>query len=162
MSPAPELTLSQVMTQADTNYMGTVHGGMIMKLVDSVAGVVAGRWSGGPAVTAVVDQMTFLTPVRVGDVAHATGRLTWTGTTSMEVAVVVTADRWDESSEAAHVADAHLVLVALDGQAEPRPVPRWEPQTDQERQRFREAGIRREYRLARRSALDNCAPTSPC
>ena len=59
------------MTVLDTNLLGTVHGGVVMKLVDDVAGVVAQRHSGGPAVTASMDEMDFLEPVRVGDLVHA-------------------------------------------------------------------------------------------
>ena len=54
------------MTTADVNLLGTVHGGVVMKLVDDVAGAVAQRHSGGPAVTVALDEMTFLVPVRVG------------------------------------------------------------------------------------------------
>jgi acyl-CoA hydrolase len=58
------------MTTLDTNLLGTVHGGVIMKLVDDVAGAVAQRHSGGPAVTASMDEMAFLEPVHVGDLVR--------------------------------------------------------------------------------------------
>jgi acyl-CoA hydrolase len=64
------LTMSRVMSPSDTNLMGTVHGGGILRLVDEVAGVVAARHSEGSAVTAFMDEMAFLTAVRVGDVVH--------------------------------------------------------------------------------------------
>ena len=64
---AARSTLSRIMTVLDTNLLGTVHGGVVMKLVDDVAGVVASRHSGGPAVTASLDELDFLRPVRVGD-----------------------------------------------------------------------------------------------
>lgn len=67
---ASRTTLSHIMTHNDTNLLGTVHGGVIMKLVDDAAGAVAGRHSGGPAVTASMDEMVFLMPVRVGDLVH--------------------------------------------------------------------------------------------
>ena len=53
---------------SEANLLGNVHGGEIMKLADSTAGAVAHRHSGGPAVTAAMDEMTFLAPVHVGDV----------------------------------------------------------------------------------------------
>ena len=62
---AAQTTLSRIMTALDTNLLGTVHGGVIMKLVDDVAGAVAQRHSGGPAVTASMDEMAFLEPVPV-------------------------------------------------------------------------------------------------
>src|ERR1700756_711421 len=54
---ASRTTLSHIMTASHTNLLGTVHGGVIMKLVDDAAGAVAGRHSGGPAVTASLDEM---------------------------------------------------------------------------------------------------------
>src|SRR5215203_3500405 len=84
---ASRTTLSHIMTGTDTNLLGTVHGGVIMKLVDDAAGAVAGRHSGGPAVTASMDEMVFLEPVRVGDLVHVKAQVNWTGRSSMEVGV---------------------------------------------------------------------------
>ena len=60
---ATRLSLSHITAQNETNLLGTVHGGVVMTLVDSVAGVVAARHSSGPAVTASMDEMVFLVPV---------------------------------------------------------------------------------------------------
>jgi len=150
---AARLTLSQIMSQHDTNLLGTVHGGVIMKLVDDIAGVVAARHAEGAAVTAFMDEMAFLSAVRVGDVVHVQGQVTWAGTTSMEVGVRVLADRWDGTVPPVQVATAYLVMVAVDADGKPRPVPPLILETDQERRRFREALIRREHRLARRDAI---------
>lgn len=147
------LTLSSIMSPQDTNLMGTVHGGVILKLIDSVAGVVAARHSRGPAVTASMDETVFLAPVRVGDVAHVDARITWAGRTSMEVAVSVTADRWNETVPATTVATAHLVMVAVDDTGNPRPVPPLVPRTDDDRRAWQEAEIRRTHRLALRASL---------
>ncbi|WP_420865602.1 acyl-CoA thioesterase, partial [Streptomyces prasinopilosus] len=68
---------------------------------DDAAGAVAGRHSGGPAVTASMDEMAFLEPVRVGDLVHVKAQVNWTGRTSMEVGVRVLAERWNESAPAA-------------------------------------------------------------
>ena len=78
-----QVQLSQIMRATDANLLGTVHGGVIMTAVDSIAGVVANRYAGGPAVTAALDEMSFLTPVRVGDIMHSTAQLNWAGRTSM-------------------------------------------------------------------------------
>jgi acyl-CoA hydrolase len=150
---ASQLTLSQIMDQHDTNLMGTVHGGRILNLIDSVAGVVAARHSDGPAVTAAMDETLFLQAVRVGDVVHVHARITWAGRSSMEVAVKVTADRWDRAVPATTVATSHLVMVAVDDQGSPRPVPPLLPETDEDREAFHQAEIRRKHRLALRDAL---------
>jgi len=146
--------LSRIMTVLDTNLVGTVHGGVVMKLVDDVAGVVAQRHSGGAAVTASMDEMAFLEPVRVGDLVHAEGQVNWTGTTSMEVGVRVLAEPWDRAGvEPVRVATAYLVFVAVDDQGAPRAVPPVLPETDEDRRRVGEAEIRRTHRLARRAAI---------
>ncbi|MGO4427241.1 acyl-CoA thioesterase, partial [Streptomyces sp. MCAF7] len=95
---AARITLSHIMTGSDTNLLGTVHGGVIMKLVDDAAGAVAGRHSEGPAVTASMDEMAFLEPVRVGDLVHVKAQVNWTGRSSMEIGVRVMAERWNEST----------------------------------------------------------------
>jgi acyl-CoA hydrolase len=150
---ASALTVSSIMSPHDTNLMGTVHGGVILKLIDSAAGVVAARHSGGPAVTASMDETVFLVAVRVGDVVHVDARITWAGRTSMEVAVKVTADRWNESVPATTVATAHLVMVAVDAEGAPRPVPALTTTTPEDLRRYRQAEIRRRHRLALRAAL---------
>ncbi|TWV36391.1 acyl-CoA thioesterase [Streptomyces misionensis] len=150
---ASRTTLSHIMTHSDTNLLGTVHGGVIMKLVDDAAGAVAGRHSGGPAVTASMDEMAFLEPVRVGDLVHVKAQVNWTGRTSMEVGVRVLAERWNESAPATQVGSAYLVFAAVDADGKPRPVPPVIPETDRDRRRYQEAQIRRTHRLARRRAI---------
>jgi acyl-CoA hydrolase len=151
---AARSTLSRIMTVLDTNLLGTVHGGVVMKLVDDVAGVVAQRHSGGPAVTASMDEMAFLEPIRVGDLVHAEAQVNWTGTTSMEVGVRVLAEPWNEAGVApVRVATAYLVFVALDDDGNPRAVPPVLPETEEDQRRVGEAEIRRTHRLARREAI---------
>ena len=157
------LTVSSIMSQHDTNLMGTVHGGVVLKLIDSVAGVVAARHSGGAAVTASMDETVFLEAVRVGDVVHVDARITWAGRTSMEVAVKVTADRWNESVPPTTVATAHLVMVAVDDDGRPRPIPGLQPVSEEDRRAYRRAEIWRKHRLDLRAALRDAAeePVSP-
>ncbi|MCC5033080.1 acyl-CoA thioesterase [Streptomyces sp. WAC 00631] len=150
---ASRTTLSHIMTAHDTNLLGTVHGGVIMKLVDDAAGAVAGRHSGGPAVTASMDEMVFLEPVRVGDLVHARAQVNWTGRSSMEVGVRVMAERWNESTPATQVGSAYLVFAAVDAEGKPRPVPQVVPETGRDKRRYQEAQIRRTHRLARRRAI---------
>ncbi|MCQ4044335.1 acyl-CoA thioesterase [Streptantibioticus rubrisoli] len=150
---ASRTTLSHIMTAADTNLLGTVHGGVIMKLVDDAAGAVAGRHSGGPAVTASMDEMAFLEPVHVGDLVHVQAQCNWTGRSSMEIGVRVLAERWNESTPRTHVGSAYLVFAAVDADGKPRTVPPVLPETDKDRRRFEEAQIRRTHRLARRRAI---------
>ncbi|MFD6419218.1 acyl-CoA thioesterase [Streptomyces sp. NPDC060194] len=150
---ASRTTLSHIMTHNDTNLLGTVHGGVIMKLVDDAAGAVAGRHSGGPAVTASMDEMAFLEPVRVGDLVHVKAQCNWTGRSSMEIGVRVLSERWNESAPAQQVGSAYLVFAAVDADGKPRAVPPVLPETERDERRYQEAQIRRSHRLARRRAI---------
>ena len=154
-SAASRCTLSRIMTALDANLHGNIHGGVIMKLVDDAAGVVAARHSGGRAVTAAMDEMVFLVPVHVGDLVHAHAQVNWAGRTSMEIGVRVEAERWDEVGEPLHTSTAYLVYVGLDSRGQPREVPPVlvDAADDAGQRRFREAEIRRTHRLARRQAI---------
>ncbi|GAA2572626.1 acyl-CoA thioesterase [Winogradskya consettensis] len=154
------VTLSRIMTAIDVNLYGTVHGGVLMKFVDDVAGAAAARHSGGTAVTAAIDEIVFVEPVRVGDLVHAYAQVNWAGSTSMEVGVRVTAERWDTADgEPLTVATAYLVFVGVDVSGQPRPVPPVLPESPDDERRFREALIRREHRLARRKAIQDARAT---
>ena len=76
-SPKPtsssRLTLARIMDDLDANLHGNVHGGVIMKAVDDAAGACAARHCRAPAVTAAMDEMVFVEPVRVGDILHHPG-----------------------------------------------------------------------------------------
>ena len=147
-----KVTMARVMGVMDANNYGDVHGGVIMRAVDEAGAVAAVRHSGGPAVTAFMDQMAFLEPVKLGDLLTTQAQVNWSGRTSMEVGVRVTVQRMGVEGEI-HVSSAHLVFVAIDEDGKPRPVPPVLPQTDRDRLRFQEAQIRRTSRLERREAI---------
>ncbi|MEU7019483.1 acyl-CoA thioesterase [Streptomyces sp. NPDC048717] len=117
------VVLAHIMSDHDTNLYGTIHGGVMMKLIDDAAAAAAGRHADGPAVTVSVDRMTFLTPVRAGDLLSVEAGLERVGRTSMTVGVRVTAERWNNSTPATEVATAFLTFVAIDADGTPRPVP---------------------------------------
>lgn len=144
--------LARVMEVMDANFYGNVHGGVIMRQVDTTAGAAAVRHSGGPAVTAFMDEMAFLEPVRIGDVLTTRAQVNWTGRTSMEIGVRITAQRFGETQEL-HVGTAYLVFVAIDEHGEPRAVRPVVHASDHDRERWRAAEIRRESRMSRRQAL---------
>lgn len=145
--------MTRLMTAADANLHGNIHGGVIMKLVDDVGGIVAARHSDGRAVTVAMDEMAFLVPVHVGDLVYAHAQINWAGRSSMEIGVRVEAERWDRVGERHRTNTAYLVYVGIDEEGKPRPVPPVRPETPEDRRRFHEAEIRRETRLARREAI---------
>jgi uncharacterized protein (TIGR00369 family) len=149
---ASTVTLSQHMDLSHANFMGNVHGGEIMKLIDTAAGIAASRHAGGPVVTASLDEMSFLHPVHVGDVVLVHASVNDVGRTSLEVGVRVEAEEI-LSGRRTHTSSAYLVFVALDERGQPRPVPRLVPENDLDRHRQAEARIRREHRLAQAEAI---------
>src|SRR5688500_16961801 len=149
------VSLAIITSEREANLLGNIHGGEIMKLADSTAGAVAQRHSGGPAVTAAMDEMAFLAPVHVGDIVRTMGQVNWAGRSSMEIGVRVEAQPWnDPSAEGLHVASAYFVFVAIDAEGAPRAVPPLRPETPDEVRRMREAEIRRAHRLAKKTEID--------
>jgi uncharacterized protein (TIGR00369 family) len=158
LAPVPpshgRVSLALFTEQTHVNMLGNVHGGVVMQLVDSTAAAVAQRHSGGPAVTAVMDEMAFLHPIYAGDIITTRGQVNWVGRTSMEIGIRVEAEPWNEAGrEPLHVASAYLVFVAIDEDGQPREVRGLTPDTPDEKRRWLEAEIRRAHRLSRREAI---------
>ena len=157
LTPKPtsesSVELVQAMELTDANLSGNVHGGVIMRLVDTAAGISAHKHCGGRVVTVAMDEMSFLEPIFIGDVVTVRAMVNDVGRTSMEVGVRVEAENF-ESKRKVHSSSAYLVFVALDIAGKPRPVPPLVAETEKEQQRQREAKLRRENRLARKAAID--------
>jgi uncharacterized protein (TIGR00369 family) len=139
-------SLSQVMMPYHASHYGSVHGGVIMQLVDEVAYVAASRHARRNVVTASIDSFNFENPVRVGDVVSLRAELTFVGKTSMEIEVHVQTEKV-MTGEVFPVAAASLTMVALDEKGKPTLVPKLILETEEERRKFQEAKDRREKRL---------------
>jgi len=131
----------------DLNSAGFVHGGVIMKLCDQVAGLAGVRHSGGRVVTAGMDRMTFLEPIHVAELVTFTASVNAAWRTSMEVGVRVEAEHVP-TGEVAHTCSAYLTMVSLGQDEKPVPVPALDPETPEDERRHRDANRRRELRLA--------------
>ena len=147
-----EVTLTQLMELTDANIAGNVHGGVIMRLVDTCGALSAIRHAGGLAVTVAIDEMTFLEPVHIGDLLMLRSWVTDVGNTSMEVGVRVEAHN-PVTGRKVHANSAYLVFVAVDQEGRARPVPALVVETELEKRRQREAKLRREARLAHKLAV---------
>ncbi len=146
------VTLTQMMEVTDANVAGNVHGGVIMRLVDTAAALAAIKHSGGLALTVAIDEMTFLEPVHIGEVVVLQASVNDAGTTSMECGVRVEAHD-PLTGTIRHVNSAYLVFVAVDEEGRPRPVPALVARSETELRRQREAKLRRERRIVHKQAI---------
>lgn len=151
--------MAQMMIPQDANPAGNVHGGVVVKIIDEAAGVVAARHSRMNVVTASIDRMDFHHPIFVGDLLFFKASLNSVGTTSMEIGVRVEAENL-KTGEVRHAASAYLTFVAIDQQGKPVPVPPLVLETEEERRRNNDARSRRAMRLAERNRQAQCKQDS--
>ncbi len=153
MTPKPahasRITLAQLMQPSEANLHGNVHGGLVMKLMDEAGAAAAIRHAQRPVVTVAVDQVTFREPIHVGALVTLEAVLTYTGRTSMEVQIDVTAQNLI-TGEHTHTHTAYFVYVALDDAGRPTVVPPLQLESDDDRARWQAAQERQAYRLAQR------------
>lgn len=139
------VTLAVMMQPEHANSFGNVHGGWIMKLVDEAGGLACMRHAQQRVVTVAVDQLTFKHPILIGDLVTLFAEVSFTGRTSMEVEVKVTAEN-PLTGDAFHTNTAFLVYVAIDEAGKPIPVPPLKPRTEAQKKRMEQAKLRQEYR----------------
>ena len=147
---ASRLVMAQEMTPQDANPAGNVHGGNIMKLADSAAGVVSIRHSGRNCVTATVDRFEFFAPVYVGNLVTLYASLNYVGRTSMEVGVRVEAEEL-RTGKKTHTNTSYFLMVALDDDGRPVEVPPLILETEEDRRRNEEAKRRTRARQQRKN-----------
>jgi len=146
--------MAQVMNPEDANPAGNIHGGIIMKLIDTVAGVAAMRHAKILTVTASIDRLDFHHPVFVGDFLTLTASVNFVGKTSMEVGVRVESENL-LTGEKCHTSSAYLTFVAIDRNNRPIPLPPLTLETEEQKRRNGEALARREMRLAEKRKEKN-------
>ena len=115
--------LSEVMMPSQTNPSGNVHGGELMKMMDSTAYEAARKYCSANVVTARVDELEFHMPIRIGDLVTCTAEVIYVGNTSMEVAVSVEVEVLDSEQGPQHALSAYFTMVALDRNGRPTAVP---------------------------------------
>jgi len=143
---------AEVALPNDTNGLGNVLGGKVMHLVDLAAALAALRHARKPVVTASVDSLHFIHPVRIGQLIVLRSSVNRAFHTSMEVGVHVETENL-LTGQKVHTCSAYLTFVALDENKRPTRIPPVIPETEEEKRRYHEAGERREYRLALRNRL---------
>ncbi len=136
-------TTRRLMELIDANAHGNVHGGVIMRMVDEAAAIVAIKHSQNPTiVTARVERFDFLAPAFIGDVVSVHCEMRYVGRTSMEVGVEVMAEDVI-TSDVRHIASSYVIYVALDANRKPTPVPPLLPADDEEKSIIEQARNRR-------------------
>lgn len=130
----------------DTNTMGNVLGGRVLHWIDLAAAIVAHRHARMEAVTASMDEVSFLAPIRVGQLAVIAARMTYVGRTSMEIRVDVQSEDL-MSGERRRTSTAYLTFVAVDESGRPATVPPLLYETEEEKREARAAEARRAERL---------------
>ena len=132
----------QIIRQANINGANRLFGGHLLTWMDEVSAVSARRYAQGPVTTACIEKLRFLRPAYLNETIVVTGRVIYTGRSSMEVLVTAEVERYHGEREL--IADGRFILVALDEEEHSRPVPPLVPITDEEQALFAEAAARRE------------------
>ncbi|KAM6296222.1 cytosolic acyl coenzyme A thioester hydrolase [Aegotheles albertisi] len=146
-------SLIHLVGPSDCTLLGFVHGGVTMKLMDEVAGIVAARHCKTNIVTASVDAINFHKKIKKGSVITISGRMTFTSNKSMEIEVFVDADPFvDEPRERYRAVSAFFTYVSLSKEGKPLPVPQLLTETEDEKRRFEEGKGRYLQTKAKRQA----------
>ncbi len=152
--------MTLLMTPDMANFVGNVHGGTILKLLDQVAYACASRYAGRYVATLSVDQVTFREPIHVGELVTFLASVNYTGNTSLEIGIKVIAENI-HTHVVRHANRCYLTMVALDAIGKPTAVPSFKPSTPNEHRRFEEAKLRKALRrelASRHRAMKHSLP----
>lgn len=145
------LIISEIMLPSQANPAGNIHGGEIMKLMDSTAYAVARRYARSNVVTARVDELEFHLPIFVGDLVVCIGKVIFAGKSSMEVAVTVEVEDL-ENGVVQKALTAFFTMVAIDKKGRPHQIPELILDSDEDRDTFEQGAKRYEaYKQRKRN-----------
>lgn len=148
--PKNQLVMTVLMTPDTANFVGNVHGGTILKLLDEVAYACASRYAGRYVVTLNVENVTFREPIHVGELVTFMASINYTGKSSMEVGIKVIAEDI-RSGTTRHVNSCYFTMVALDDNRKPVAVTPFVPTSPDETRRHEQALVRRSRQSEKRS-----------
>lgn len=146
--------MRELVMPSHTNAHGTIFGGTVMSWIDIAAAMVAARHCGRPVVTAHIDDIDFIAPIKMGYHVLIQASLNYVGRSSMIVGVKVTSEN-PYTGEARTTTTAYLTFVALDDLGKPYPVPGLTPETPDEIRRYENAKKRVQMKKEIRSTFDN-------
>jgi len=139
-------TISEMMMPHMANGLGNVHGGVLLGMIDRVGAVAAIRHARRVCVTVSVDQVDFREPIHLGELVTMQAMVNYVHRTSLEVGVRVEAENL-LTGVRRHTNSCYLTFVAIDEAGRPVEAPKVVPETDEERQRYRAAEMRRAQRM---------------
>lgn len=145
-----QVVMTQLVLPSHTNSLDTIFGGTIMSWIDIAAAIAAQRHSGREVVTASIDRLSFIAPVKKGWVVNLKASVNFVSHSSMEVGVRVDAEN-PKTGESFHTASAYLTFVALGSDGRPSKVPNLTCENETELRRFNQAKLRREARIKERA-----------
>jgi len=148
-----QVIMHELVLPNDTNLLGNVLGGRVMHLMDMCAAMSAYKHARTAVVTASVDRLDFLAPVKMGDIMILKSSVNYTGKSSMEVGVRIESEN-PKTGSIYHTSSAYLTFVSLNDNGKPQGVPMVNPETEVEKQRFEKGRARHEERK-RRLRKDN-------
>ena len=143
----------QVVLPNDANPLGFILGGTVMHLIDIAGAIACHRHTRSLLVTAAVDDLQFLHPIKVGDLIILESHVTCTFKTSLEVQVEVFSEKI-QTGERLMTSRAYLTFVAIDRDNKRNPIPGLILETDAERRKAADADMRRAERLKARKDLE--------
>jgi acyl-CoA hydrolase len=146
--------MTEIVLPNDANPLNALLGGRLMHWIDLAGAMAAHRHSRAYVVTASIDHLDFLVPVRVGDFVILRSSVNRVFRTSMEVGVKVWVENY-RSETSRHVSSAYLTFVAVDAAGNRMPVPPVVPETEDEKRRYEGAARRREIRRAESARRGN-------
>ena len=147
-----QVEMTQLVLPNDTNRLGNLLGGQLMHWIDLAAAIAASRHSKRICVTASVDDLNFIHPIRAGEVVILRASVNRVFRTSMEVGVKVLSENL-LTGKVQHANTAYLTFVSIDNDGNPVASPQLRPESEEERRRFSDALTRREERLKRRANI---------
>jgi acyl-CoA hydrolase len=146
-TPAESYTsMTELVLPNDTNYFGNLMGGRLMYWMDIAAAIAAQRHCNAPVVTASVDNISFESPIKLGNTVHIEAKVTRAFNTSMEIHLKVWGEDFTQQYKYKSN-EAYYTFVALDPNRKARPVPQLVPETEEEKKLFDGALRRRQVRL---------------
>ncbi len=133
-----EVSMTELVLPNDANILGNVLGGRVMHWIDMAAATAAHRHCNSICVTAAIEGLSFLNPIKVGYLAHLKARVVCVGKTSLIVKVLVHSENMDTGS-IKKTSEAYLTFVSLDKNGKPKAVPPLTLETDEEEVECRRA-----------------------